>query len=561
MWQEARKQEKAIRGMMIDFQKRAERRKLFYERMHQDPIQMIRMIGSRCTIHLDPMIASAAENPKNMIPWQGDHEVLIDKYDARQWLDFIPETSLSRENDDGDIDPEEQKFNYERYRTLVQSDFLQITEEQRLEQMRMEEALGKSQVAATSKAEKQKLANKKAAIGYSYGDTPQPVQILPKETEELESESDEDFDLVVKMDSLTKSQIEELNAYAQQYGIARGEFFRMLKHDRADYDAEEAIKEFEEIRKNLSGRKAKKQRRLERDKRRKRRRVDSPVSYAKRSSPSYEPYKASSESSSLEDTGKVEFITEFGGDSKKAEKGSANLPLHKVKKYRHRRSSSSSSELSSSDYGHSHSRKSHHHRSNSHDHSRHRQRTSRDSRSQRNRHGHREKLRSRSRSSSSRDRDYDKQSRHSRRSRRSESRDSSRSRSRSSHSTNRKESKKSSELELKTKALAKAPKQSTAKKLTPQEKLKKRMQIMLNKQFKSDKVKEQEKEQQKELERKEREEDLRELTRLYREKANRDGDDDWFDWRYRRSRSLSPSPRGSSRNESRSRSPHPARYR
>ena len=26
----------------------------------------------------------------------------------------------------------------------------------------------------------------------------------------------------------------------------------MLKHDRADYDAEEAIKEFEEIRKNLS---------------------------------------------------------------------------------------------------------------------------------------------------------------------------------------------------------------------------------------------------------------------------------------------------------------------
>ena len=38
-----------------------------------------------------------------------------------------------------------------------------------------------------------RLANKKAAIGYSYGDTPQPVQILPKETEELESESDEDF--------------------------------------------------------------------------------------------------------------------------------------------------------------------------------------------------------------------------------------------------------------------------------------------------------------------------------------------------------------------------------
>jgi hypothetical protein len=33
MWQEARKQEKAIRGMMIDFQKRAERRKAYYQRM------------------------------------------------------------------------------------------------------------------------------------------------------------------------------------------------------------------------------------------------------------------------------------------------------------------------------------------------------------------------------------------------------------------------------------------------------------------------------------------------------------------------------------------------
>jgi arginine/serine-rich splicing factor 16 len=96
MWQEARKQEKAIRGMMIDFQKRAERRKAYYQRMQQDPVQMIRVVGSKCMIHIDPVIAEAAENPKNVIPWQDDQEVLIDKYDARQWLDYIPETHASQ---------------------------------------------------------------------------------------------------------------------------------------------------------------------------------------------------------------------------------------------------------------------------------------------------------------------------------------------------------------------------------------------------------------------------------------------------------------------------------
>lgn len=33
MWQEARKQEKKLRGMMVDYRKRAERRRAFYERM------------------------------------------------------------------------------------------------------------------------------------------------------------------------------------------------------------------------------------------------------------------------------------------------------------------------------------------------------------------------------------------------------------------------------------------------------------------------------------------------------------------------------------------------
>lgn len=33
MWHEARKQEKKIRGMLVDYKKRAERRKEYYERI------------------------------------------------------------------------------------------------------------------------------------------------------------------------------------------------------------------------------------------------------------------------------------------------------------------------------------------------------------------------------------------------------------------------------------------------------------------------------------------------------------------------------------------------
>ena len=33
MWHEARRQEKKLRGMMVDFKKRAERRRAYYERM------------------------------------------------------------------------------------------------------------------------------------------------------------------------------------------------------------------------------------------------------------------------------------------------------------------------------------------------------------------------------------------------------------------------------------------------------------------------------------------------------------------------------------------------
>lgn len=81
MWQEARKQEKLIRGMMVDYKRRAERRKGFYDKIvklvdkikmtliifqKKDPAQFLQVWGCKAKIHIDPNVASAADNPSIM---------------------------------------------------------------------------------------------------------------------------------------------------------------------------------------------------------------------------------------------------------------------------------------------------------------------------------------------------------------------------------------------------------------------------------------------------------------------------------------------------------------
>ncbi len=63
------------------------------------------------------------------MPWQGDSKVMIDRFDGRAHLDFISEYKNSDEKQQPDPDAvannrENRQINYERYRILVQNDFL-----------------------------------------------------------------------------------------------------------------------------------------------------------------------------------------------------------------------------------------------------------------------------------------------------------------------------------------------------------------------------------------------------------------------------------------------------
>lgn len=183
---------------MVDYKKRAERRREYYEKIKKDPAQFLQVHGRACKVHLDSAVALAAESPVNMMPWQGDTNNMIDRFDVRAHLDHIPDytppllTTISPEQES-----DERKCNYERYRGLVQNDFAGISEEQCLYQIYIDELYGGLQ--RPSEDEKKKLAEKKASIGYTYEDSTvaevEKVTEKPEEEEspaEEESNSDED---------------------------------------------------------------------------------------------------------------------------------------------------------------------------------------------------------------------------------------------------------------------------------------------------------------------------------------------------------------------------------
>ncbi|KAM8986036.1 CLK4-associating serine/arginine rich protein isoform 2-T3 [Guaruba guarouba] len=339
MWHEARKHERKLRGMMVDYKKRAERRREYYEKIKKDPAQFLQVHGRACKIHLDSAVALAAESPVNMMPWQGDTNNMIDRFDVRAHLDHIPSSSpalLSPISPEQESD--ERKCNYERYRGLVQNDFAGISEEQCLYQIYMDELYGG--LPKPNEEEKKKLAEKKASIGYTYEDS--TVAELEnsaerhreeEDSEEENSNTDEDevipdIDVEVDVDELNQEQVADLNKQATTYGMAEGDFVRMLRKDKEEAEAIKNAKALEEEKAMYSGRRSRRQRREFREKRLKGRKI-SPPSYARRDSPTYDPYKRSPSESSSESRSrsrtpspgreeKITFITSFGGSDEEA---------------------------------------------------------------------------------------------------------------------------------------------------------------------------------------------------------------------------------------------------
>ncbi|XP_074875484.1 CLK4-associating serine/arginine rich protein isoform X1 [Buteo buteo] len=545
-----------------------------------------------------------------------------------QKLHLLLSSSPEQESD-------ERKCNYERYRGLVQNDFAGISEEQCLYQIYIDELYGGLQ--KPNEDEKKKLAEKKASIGYTYEDSTvaELENSLEKRGDEEDSEEDSntdedevipDIDVEVDVDELNQEQVADLNKQATTYGMADGDFVRMLRKDKEEAEAIKNAKALEEEKAMYSGRRSRRQRREFREKRLKGRKI-SPPSYARRDSPTYDPYKRSPSESTSESRSrsrtpspgheeKITFITSFGGSDEEAAAASAQAggisgkatTLGKQRSApgqpgstaaghstssRRRSSSSSTSPSSSSSSSSRSSSRSHrgggYHRSSRYCRSHSRRYSRSRSRSRRYSGGGSRDSRRRSRSYSP-DRGYRYSSRRRSRSRSRSgeryrrggrsSRHWSSSRSSRSPSDSRSYSKSMSPVREKPPRPAASPavgeklkKADTAAgketgaakpKLTPQEKLKLRMQKALNRQFKADKKAAQEKMLQQEHERQEREDELRAMARKIRMKERERREKEREEWERQYSRqSRSPSPRygreyssSRRRSRSRSRSPH-----
>lgn len=113
--------------------------------------------GRKCKIHLDPAIAAAGESPAVMqvifkvlklhfmtsinqstdptmngivilsifrMPWQGQIDNMIDRFDGRAYLDIDRIPVVPKVKEIEEISTDERHCNYERYRILAQNDFL-----------------------------------------------------------------------------------------------------------------------------------------------------------------------------------------------------------------------------------------------------------------------------------------------------------------------------------------------------------------------------------------------------------------------------------------------------
>lgn len=95
------------------------------------------------------------------MPWQGQADNLIDRFDVRAHLDYIPPVEKQEEKE---LTYEERQLNYERYRIIAQNSFLNISEEKFLKQLHLEEQFGYTE------SEPKKKKNVGAAIGFNYED-------------------------------------------------------------------------------------------------------------------------------------------------------------------------------------------------------------------------------------------------------------------------------------------------------------------------------------------------------------------------------------------------------
>lgn len=189
-----------------------------------------------------------------------------------------------------------------------------ISEEKYLNQLHLEEQFGAS--ATQMEQEKTRKKSGGVAIGYTYGDdggadnymAPAVPSIQPSGNESNDSDSDIDVDVAIDISKIDTNQAHEMNNCGMQYGMVSNDFFSYLTKDADEAEALRIAREEEQEKIMLCGRKSRRERRAQRERRVIGRPI-SPPSYAAKEEPEAEnddeKNDSDSRSPSPENSGKV----------------------------------------------------------------------------------------------------------------------------------------------------------------------------------------------------------------------------------------------------------------
>lgn len=178
-YQEARSQVKAIKERQMANKKKNERRQELEDAQKESPLHYLRLDARPCKLFKNDAQYYAIQNNEGLVPWNGQQDTLIDRYDARSLLDMYVEPDLrvlrSRPKTAKQQDLEEM-LAFEGFRDLIRLSCLGLTEAQGIAHAQEENVVLRAQAKAQAQAAA--LANL-GKSGGSGGGSGVPGQIGP----------------------------------------------------------------------------------------------------------------------------------------------------------------------------------------------------------------------------------------------------------------------------------------------------------------------------------------------------------------------------------------------
>jgi arginine/serine-rich splicing factor 16 len=145
-----------------------------------------------------------------------------------------------------------------------------------------------------------------------------------------ESDSDVDMDVSIDITKIQTSQAHELNSSGRKYGMVSNDFYSFLTKDYDEAESLKIAKQEEAEKIMLVGRKSRRERRAQREKKYLGRPMSPPSYAAKEEKNVTETYENDdSRSPSPENSGKITYITSFGGEDEMQPHSKISITLNK----------------------------------------------------------------------------------------------------------------------------------------------------------------------------------------------------------------------------------------